>query len=102
EFVFYLYILKKMLVTQKIIFLINVIMILYPIACLVNIFLIQKSIYRFHVITYSIGCLLVVIFSIFYFYELFRSTTSVNLKREPAFWIITGLLFFYTCSFPII
>jgi hypothetical protein len=28
-------------------------------------------------------------------------TQTVNLLRQPAFWICTGLLFFYTCSFPI-
>jgi hypothetical protein len=101
EFVFYLFIIKRILITRIIRFWITVVMIFYPIGCIINIFLIQKSIYRLHVTTYSIGCLIVVIFSIFYFYELFRSTNSVNLKREPAFWIITGLLFFYTCSFPI-
>jgi len=101
EFEFYLFIIGKILQTRIIKIWIKVVMVLYPIVCLVNIFLIQKSISQLLVTTYSIGCLLIVIFSIFYFYELFSSNTFVNLKREPAFWIITRLLFFYTCSFPI-
>jgi hypothetical protein len=101
EFIFYLFVIKKILINRRVKRLMNFVMIVYPIAALANIFLIQRSIYRLHITTYSIGCLLIVMFSIYYFYELFRATTFVNLKREPAFWIITGLLFFYTCSFPI-
>jgi hypothetical protein len=101
EFVFYLYIIKKILINRTIKMIIVLTMILYPLVALVNIFFIQANLYRLHVTTYSLGCLLITLFSIYYFYELFSSPASINLKREPAFWIITGLLFFYTCSFPI-
>jgi hypothetical protein len=55
----------------------------------------------YHTKTYALACLLVVIFCIFYFYELFRSSHYIKLTSEPSFWICSGLLFFYTCSFPI-
>jgi hypothetical protein len=38
---------------------------------------------------------------IYFFLELFQSKNYVNLVREPAFWICSGLLFFCTCSFPV-
>ncbi len=101
EFVFYLYIIKNIIQNHVVRKIITIVMLLYPITALVNIFFILGSIDKLHITTYSLGCLIIVIFSIYYFYELFKSTASVDLKREPAFWIITGLLFFYTCSFPI-
>ncbi len=52
--------------------------------------------------TYSLGCLLIVAFCIFYVWELFQLKHSVNLLRQPAFWICSGLLFFYACTFPIL
>jgi hypothetical protein len=52
-------------------------------------------------ISYSLGCLLTVGFCIYYFYELFHLPVYGNLLREPAFWICTGLMFFYICSFPL-
>jgi hypothetical protein len=75
-------------------------MVLYPVGALANI-IVTQNIHRLQIIPYAIGCLIIVIYAIYYFYELFKSASSVNLKREPAFWIITSLLFFYTCSFPI-
>ena len=51
--------------------------------------------------TYSLGCLLVVATCIYYFWELFQQTYYVKLIREPAFWICSGLLFYYAVSFPI-
>jgi hypothetical protein len=32
---------------------------------------------------------------------LFQSRYSVSLLRQPPFWICSGLLFYYTCSFPL-
>jgi hypothetical protein len=51
--------------------------------------------------TYTSGCVLIVITSIYYFWETFQQKNSVNLIREPAFWICSGLLFYFTCTFPL-
>lgn len=56
---------------------------------------------HFHAITYSLGCLLVVIATVYFFLELFRNPRSSSLLRQPAFWICTALLFFYCSSFPL-
>jgi hypothetical protein len=72
----------------------------YPLLSLVNIFLVQTS-GVFHTMTYSFGCLLVVSACIYYFWELFQQRNSVDLVSQPAFWICSGLLFYYACSFPL-
>jgi len=76
------------------------ILILYPIAAAVNILFIQKA-DSFHTITYSIGGLIIVALCIYYFFELFQITPTMNLLRQPAFWICSGLLFYYSCTFPL-
>lgn len=77
------------------------IMTVYVIISLINILFIQK-IDAFHTMTYSIGCFLIVVISIYFFYELLRVPRSIDLKKEPAFWIVAGLLFFYICTLPIL
>jgi hypothetical protein len=98
EFCFYLFILSLIIINASVRRIICIMMILYAIAALVNIFFIQKL---FHTVTYSIGCLLVVSVCIYYFFELFRLPKYVKLKNNPAFWICSGLLFFYCCGFPL-
>jgi hypothetical protein len=100
EFEFYLYIIRKIIINKRVKKVISYTMVIFPLLCLYNIFVIN-DIYHFHVATFSLGCLIIVIYAIYYFYELFANPSAVDLKKEPAFWIITGLLFFYTCTFPI-
>lgn len=66
---------------------------------LLNIFYIQ-GLEVWNSMSYSLGCLLIVAFCIYYFLELFKKPKSTRLTSEPAFWIVSGLLFFYCCSFP--
>jgi len=68
---------------------------------LTNILFVQK-LQIFHTMTYSIACLLIVVISMYYFYELLQVPRSIDLKKEPAFWIAAGLLFFYICTLPIL
>jgi len=100
EFCFYFFCLYRIIrktLAKKIVF---AILCVYPIIAYSNIFLIQK-LTIFHSMTFSLGCLLVVGIGIYYFLELFQISHSINLSRQPAFWICSGLLFFYACSFPI-
>jgi hypothetical protein len=100
EFVFYFWMLRQIIknsIAQKIIL---YCLCLYPVLVLTAILFWIKPGY-FHAPTYALGCLLVVAICIYYFFELFQLPHSVNLIREPAFWICSGLLFFYSCSFPI-
>lgn len=73
----------------------------YLIFAVLNICFFQK-IKTYNSITYAIGCLCVVTLCVYYFYELFRLKKFVKLTHEPSFWITTGLLFYFSCSFPLL
>jgi hypothetical protein len=100
EFFFYLYIISLIINNRKAKKIIRITTILYVLVAVSNILFIQKM-KTFHTITYSLGCLLIVVFCIYYFLELFRGSKSVKLSSNPAFWICSGLLFFYCCGFPL-
>jgi hypothetical protein len=72
----------------------------YPVVSLINILLAHAP-GAFQSRNYSLGCLLIVPSCIYYFWELFQQKSSVNLIRQPAFWICSGLLFYYACTFPL-
>lgn len=36
-----------------------------------------------------------------YFYELFANPKQIFLKSHPSFWIVTGILFYNTCTLPV-
>lgn len=75
-------------------------LLIYLLLSIANFFLVQKAAV-FNTMTYSLGSLLIVSACIYYFWEIFQSRSFVNLVRQPAFWICSGLLFFYACSFPL-
>lgn len=100
EFCFYLWIINLVIHNTRVKGIIKITIVFYAILAIINILFIQK-IRTFHTITYSLGCLLIVIFCIYYFFELFRLPKSVSLATNPAFWICSGLLFFYCCGFPL-
>lgn len=99
EFEFYLYTLCSIIQHVRAKHIVSYILFIYPVLAFLNVHFVQVN--TFPSITYSLGCLLIVGVCIYYFYELFQLPGSVNLVREPAFWICTGLLFFYCCSFPL-
>ncbi|HEY4287752.1 MAG TPA: hypothetical protein VGN00_11685 [Puia sp.] len=72
----------------------------YLLLSLTNFFLVQKT-GVFNTMTFSLGSLFIVSACIYYFWELFQLRSFVNLVRQPAFWICSGLLFYYACSFPL-
>ncbi len=100
EFCFYLWLLSRIVEGITIKKVIKTSIIIYALLAIINILFIQKM-QTFHTVTYSLGCLLIVIFCIYYFFELFKIPKSLNLINNPAFWICSGLLFFYCCGFPL-
>jgi len=100
EFLFYFWVISLVINNINMKRIIRTTAILYFFIAVINTLFIQKM-KTFHTITYSLGCLLVVLFCIYYFLELFRIPQSVKLKNNPAFWICSGLLFFYCCGFPL-
>ena len=99
EFVFYLYVLRLLIHKPRVKNIIAVTIIAYILLSCINVFFVQGT-KVFHTNSYSVGCLLIVLFCIYYFLELFRNPKSMKLAASPAFWICSGLLFFYCCSFP--
>jgi len=100
EFLFYMYVIREVIqskLAKKIVFYTSG---LYLLLVILNFLFIQK-ITSFNSMTYALGCLLIVAICIYYFYELFQLSHSVSLVRQPSFWICSGLLFYYCCSFPI-
>lgn len=71
-----------------------------PAICLCNVFFIQ-GVNTFHSYTYMLGCLVMIFYSIIYFYQIFNSSQRFDLLREPAFWISIGVMFFYISSFSV-
>jgi len=100
EITFYLWVLLNILKGQLVKKIIIATVIVYPILSLIDIFFIQK-VGSFHSISYAFGCLLIVFFSILFFYQLFAKPKAIVLAKESSFWVCTGLLLFYSVSFPL-
>lgn len=99
EFEFYLFIIRMVIISKKIKNVLLYVLSFYPFMVFINLFLVNDG--DFHTMAYSFGCLLIVSSTIYYFYEIFQLPKSVNLVREPAFWICTALLFYYCCTLMI-
>lgn len=99
EIAFYLYVLREIVYAPRAKKVFQYFVIAYPLVALLDVFIFQPG--GFHTITYALGCLLIIICCAYYFLELFQRPSSVNLSRQPAFWICSGLLFYYTCTFPL-
>ncbi len=100
EFCFYIWVIGVTVRSPRVKKIIPWTIALYTVIAIVDMFFIQK-IRVFHTITYCLGCLMLISFCIYYFLELFRYPKSIKLVNEPAFWICTGILFFYSCGFPL-
>ncbi|MFC4233550.1 hypothetical protein ACFOW1_16735 [Parasediminibacterium paludis] len=99
EITFYLWVLYNITrgsISKKILLISTAV---YPIISFVDIIFIQGK-EDFHSVGYAFGCLLIVFFTILFFYELFAKPKAIILTREPDFWICTGLLLFYSVTFP--
>lgn len=97
---FHLYLMREILHRQKAKRTFLYFLFAYLLLSLLNLFLVQKTAV-FNSITVSFGSLFIVSACIYYFWELFQQRTFVNLIRQPAFWIASGMLFYYAVSFPL-
>jgi hypothetical protein len=100
EFIYYLYFFTYLFNSPTIKKSILLVIVLYLGFTILNIFLLQGK-NTFHSHTYVLGCILIVVASIAYFYFLFRFPETGSLTRNPFFWIATGLMFYYTCTFSL-
>lgn len=95
----HMFLLREMVVGKLVKKIVFVLLWVYPLICLANIFFIQ-GIFNWQSYSYLIGNVIVVSLTVYYFFELFRRPTFINLIKEPAFWICSALLFYYMGSFP--
>ena len=100
-FGFYVWFLTHIIESKRAKNIYKIVLWIYLVFALFNIIFFQKS-GTYNSITYAIGCLTIVALSVYYFYELFERKQFLDLKREPSFWVATGLLFFFACSFPLV
>jgi mannose-6-phosphate isomerase-like protein (cupin superfamily) len=100
EFLYYLIIISLIVQGNRIRKGIMITMVVYSLIAIINILFIQDK-RMFHSMGYALGCLIVVAFCVSFFLELFRAPKSIKLAHNPAFWICSGLLFFYCCGFPL-
>lgn len=100
EFDFYLYVLSLIIVKPSVKKVIRISIGLYTVIAVTNILFFQ-GMSTLHTVTYAFGCLVIVVACFYYFFELFRLPNSVKLTTNPAFWLCSGLLFFYCCGFPL-
>jgi hypothetical protein len=49
----------------------------------------------------TVGSILLIFPSLYFFYELMRDLPSLRLSSEPSFWIVTGILFLFLWITPI-
>lgn len=96
EFIFYLLFFDLIFAEKKIKKIVRWSVIFYVVCGVLNILFVQTD--TFHSYTYVLGSVLIVIYSIVYFYYLFRFPETGSLVKNPFFWIVIGLLFYYTCT----
>ncbi len=101
NFTYLIFLLRSFMTNARMINIMGVLIVVYPVLSLINLFLIQGLNTAFNTYTFLSGCIIVVTASICYFYERIKYPGPHSLLKEPAFWVSTGLLFFYTCSPPL-
>jgi len=101
SFIFYMYTLYSLLRAKLTRTLIIVAAIAYPLVALFNMIFIQ-GLHQFNTMTHDISSLLIIIFCVCFFFELFTRPEALNLKKNPGFWVVTGLLFFNACTLPLL
>lgn len=100
EFGFYLFVLKEIIRSERVKATMQWVVFSFLLIAIVNLLFFEGA-KDFNSVNYSLGCLLIVLYCVSFFYELFTLPESVDLIREPSFWIISGLLFHYSTSFPL-
>jgi len=58
--------------------------------------------YNTSAVSFCLSSFLLVLFCLFYYYNIFHNSPTIMLLEEPSFWIITGIFIGMTLSFPMI
>ena len=96
-FIFYAFIFRGALQHLAFRRMVAVFMIVYPLLVVTDLFFIQGFPPQ-HSYTQSLGAVFMILFCCCFFYELLLNPVEEQLRRDPMFWISTGILFFYLGS----
>lgn len=84
---------KKITLSIKLLFILFFLMIVF--------FLIIHGVMKFNYSAFAIANFGLIFFSIFYYYELLTNLPTLNLKKEPSFWVVTGVFFCMATHLPV-
>jgi hypothetical protein len=90
----YFLIFHKIAETKKMKLILYIFFSIYLLFSLYDIFFIN-GFYFFNSYSYSVGSILIIICCLLYFMRMLTSDNLINYFRIPAFWIVTGLLFYF-------
>ena len=96
-FIFYAYIFKGYLRRPFFKRMVSAFMVVYPLLVGIDLLLLQGFTLQ-HSYTQSLGAVCMILFCCCFFYELLLNPVEEQLRRDPMFWISTGILFFYLGS----
>jgi hypothetical protein len=99
DFCFIFFVLRAIIANPKARKFILFSIIVFALFAVINVLYIQKKI-GFNPVNYAVGSLITVSFCIYYFVELFEKTEAQSLASEPAFWIVSAVLFNTVLTFP--
>ena len=57
-----------------------------------------ENIYSFNTNAFSIQCILMILFSIIYYYQMYRDETEIYFEKIPDFWFVSGILFYFSVA----
>lgn len=100
EICYYIWVVSKMYVNKKYFKIAAIINVLIIIISLVNIIFFQGK-QGFHTITFGLGSILVILSCIYYYYQLFIFPSTTALYKQMEFWVVTAIMFDFTCGFLI-
>ncbi len=72
---------------------------LFPVFWFVTVFLIF-GLLKWNSYVFITGSLLIIFLCFFYYYDLIKDSEIKELSKTPEFWIVTGLLIFYSVNLP--
>lgn len=98
EFSFYFFVLREIIFNKTVRRILLIVMCFYVFFSVFMLY-IQKQV-GFNAVNFATGCLIAVVFCIYYFVELFQGSETQSLTVLPAFWIATAILFTNVCTFP--
>ena len=100
EVAYYMWLISKMYIQKEYFKIATLLNISIIIISLTNIIFFQGK-KGFHSITFGMASIIAISFCIYYYYQLFIFPTTTILYKQTNFWIVTGIMFYYACDFPV-